>query len=94
MRFTTDLLNIKDFFEELTASQQENVTEDHEHMQFQYDFPDCDDDDKASKLELSDGDLNIMVSLLFDGIETGEQEYWYEDENEEEKSLRLTWQLA
>lgn len=93
MRFTTNLLNIKDFFEELSASQQENDTQYHEYMQFQYDFPDCDDDDKASKLELSDGDLSIMVSLLFDGVETGEQEYCYEDENEEEQSLRLVWKL-
>ncbi len=93
MRFTTNLLNIKDFFEELDASQQVNDTQYHEYMQFQYDFLDCDDDDKASKLELSDGDLSIMVSLLFDGIETGEQEYCYEDENEDEKSLRLVWKL-
>lgn len=94
MRFTTPVLNVIDFFENLSPETQELIEENLLHMQFQYDFPEVSDDVEAAKLEPSDGDLEIMVSLFINGFSSGEQEYWYEDEDHNDKSLRLVWKEA
>lgn len=42
----------------------------------------------------SDGDIQIMVELYVQGFVSGEQEHWFEDENGDDDSTAMTWQVV
>lgn len=95
MRFSTNALNIEEYRSMISTEAENALCESDDLPQFvsfKFDFPEL-EDDEARKLEPSDGDLSIMISLFLIGSHTGEQEHWWFDENDEEHSTRLTWVL-
>lgn len=94
MRFTTQLINLVDMMGELSNDYQvlaHEAINNSQYVQFEYDFPSIEDDVEAGNIEISDGDIQVMVELYLQGVTQGEQECFFDTENEEDESTRLTW---
>lgn len=98
MRFSTLDINLSLFASENFSGEKEesayDLAEKTPFIQFNYDFPDVAEDSDARKLEPSDADLEIMVSLAVEGFHSGEQEFWFIDEDDNEISTSLVWKVA
>lgn len=97
MRFTTELITLADMVNQLPIERHDDLfdkIEESPTVQFAFDFPYVEDFLTADRMTPSDGDIQIMVELYVQGFVSGEQEHWFEDENGDDDSTAMTWQVV